>query len=53
LEQRGEIMQARTWWINEPLVMAASNPTGEDLAQLRAEGFSVVISFLEEQKQPP
>ena len=46
-------MQARTWWINEPLVMAASNPTGEDLAQLRAEGFSVVISFLEEQKQPP
>ena len=46
-------MQARTWWIDEPLVMAASNPTGEDLAQLRAEGFGVVISFLEEQKQPP
>jgi protein-tyrosine phosphatase len=46
-------MQARTWWIDEPLVMAASNPMGEDLAQLRAEGFNVVISFLEEQKQPP
>jgi atypical dual specificity phosphatase len=26
---------------------------GEDLAQLRAEGFNVVVSFLEEQKQPP
>ena len=46
-------MQARTWWIDEPLVMAASNTMGEDLAQLRAEGFSVVVSFLEEQKQPP
>jgi protein-tyrosine phosphatase len=46
-------MQARTWWIDESFVMAASNPTGEDLAQLRAEGFSVVLSFLEEERQPP
>jgi protein-tyrosine phosphatase len=46
-------MPARTWWVDEPLVMAASNPMGEDLAQLRAEGFNVVVSFLEEQKQPP
>jgi hypothetical protein len=46
-------MQARTWWINEPLVIAASNPTGEDLACLRAEGFSIVFSFLDEKKQPP
>jgi protein tyrosine phosphatase (PTP) superfamily phosphohydrolase (DUF442 family) len=53
LDRKDRTMQARTWWIDEPFVMAASNPTGEDLAQLRAEGFSVVFSFLEEQKQPP
>jgi protein-tyrosine phosphatase len=47
-------MYAHTWWINESsLVMAASNPTDEDLAQLRAMGFSVVVTFLEEEKQPP
>jgi protein-tyrosine phosphatase len=46
-------MQARTWWIDKPLMMAASNPMGEDLTQLRAEGFNVVVSFLEERKQPP
>jgi protein-tyrosine phosphatase len=33
--------------------MATSNPTGEALAKLRVEGFNVVVSFLEEQKQPP
>jgi protein-tyrosine phosphatase len=46
-------MQARTWWIDEPFVKGSSNPTDEDLAQLRAEGFSVAFSFLVEQKQPP
>jgi atypical dual specificity phosphatase len=46
-------MQARTWWIDEPLVMATSNPSDEDLAELHSQGFSVVFSFLDEQKQPP
>jgi hypothetical protein len=46
-------MQARTWWIDEPWMIAASNPADEDLAQLRAEGFSVIVSFLDEQRQPP
>jgi hypothetical protein len=35
-------MKTRMWWIDEPWVKAASNPTDQDLAQLRAEGFSVV-----------
>jgi protein tyrosine phosphatase (PTP) superfamily phosphohydrolase (DUF442 family) len=42
-----------TWWVDEPLVMASSNPSGEDLARLRSQGFSVVISFLDERKEPP
>jgi ADP-ribosyl-[dinitrogen reductase] hydrolase len=45
------LLQARTWWIDDPLVRASSNPTDEDLAELRAEGFSVILSFLEG-KQP-
>jgi protein-tyrosine phosphatase len=42
-----------TWWIDEPRLLASSNPNDEDLAQLRAKGFSVAVSFLEEEKQPP
>ena len=43
VERKGRTMQARTWWIDEPLAIAASNPAGEDLAELRAEGFSVIV----------
>ena len=46
-------MPAFTWWIDEPLVIGRSNPSDEDLAQLRGQGFSVGISLLEESKQPP
>jgi protein-tyrosine phosphatase len=46
-------MQTYAWWIDEPLVMASSNPSDEDLARLRVQGFSVVVSLLEERKQPP
>jgi hypothetical protein len=49
----GHTIQARNWWIDEPLVMGSSNPTDQDLGQLRAEGFSVVFSFLDEKEQPP
>ncbi len=46
-------MPARTWWIDEPLVMASSNPSDEELAQLRVQGFSVAVSFLQEDRQAP
>jgi protein-tyrosine phosphatase len=46
-------MPTRTWWIDEPRVMASSNPSDEDLARLRAEGFGAAVSFLEESKHPP
>ncbi len=42
-----------TWWIDERRLLGSSNPTIEDLAKLRAEGFGVVVSFLEEDRQPP
>jgi protein-tyrosine phosphatase len=47
------MMQTYTWWVDEPLVMASSNPSDEDLARLRVQGFSVVVSLLEEKEQPP
>jgi ADP-ribosylglycohydrolase/protein-tyrosine phosphatase len=46
------LLQTRSWWIDQPLVKASSNPTREDLAELRSQGFSVIVSFLDEKKQP-
>ena len=31
----------------------SANPTDEDLAELRAQGFATAVSLLEENKQPP
>jgi protein-tyrosine phosphatase len=41
------------WWVDEPIVMACSNPSDQQLARLRALGFSVLVSLLEEKMQPP
>ena len=46
-------MATFTWWIDEPLVKGSGNPSDEDLAQLRDQGFGVAVSLLEERKQPP
>lgn len=46
-------MSACTWWIDKPRVIASSNPSDQDLARLRAQGFGVAVSFLEESRQPP
>ena len=40
------------WWIDEPLMMGSSNPADEDLRHFRAQGFSLAVSLLEENKQP-
>ncbi len=40
-----------SWWINRPRVLGSSNPTNDDLAQLRREGFDVLISLLREEEQ--
>jgi ADP-ribosyl-[dinitrogen reductase] hydrolase len=47
------LREVRTWSIDEPFLKASSNPSDDDLAQLRSQGFSVVISFLDEKLQPP
>jgi hypothetical protein len=39
------------WWIDEPLVMGSSNPSDEELAEFRAQGFTVAVSLLEEHKE--
>lgn len=49
----GHPLPARMWWIDRPSVKAASNPTDQDLARLRAEGFRAAFSFLDEKAQPP
>jgi protein-tyrosine phosphatase len=46
-------MLAHTWWIDKPSVLASSNPSDEDLARHRTSGFSVLVSLLDEKRQPP
>jgi len=41
------------WWIDEPGLLGSCNPTTEDLEELRAQGFSVIVSLLDEDVQPP
>jgi atypical dual specificity phosphatase len=40
-----------SWWIDRPRVLGSSNPTNDDLAQLRREGFDVLVSLLREDEQ--
>jgi|SRR5689334_3025246 len=41
------------WWIDEPRIRGSANPTDGNLQLLRAEGFTIALSLLEEGKQPP
>ena len=41
------------WWIDESLIRGSANPTDADLQELRAEGFTIAVSLLVENKQPP
>ena len=42
-----------TWWIDKPHLLGSSNPTDADLEELRREGFSILVSLLCEETQPP
>lgn len=42
-----------TWWIDEPFLLGSSNPSDKELASLRDQGFSVLVSLLDDSKQPP
>lgn len=41
------------WWIDEPWLLGSSNPTTRDLEELRTRGFTLIVSLLEEDLQPP
>lgn len=43
----------RTWWIDQPFLLAGANPDNEELGRLRLQGFRAVVSLLEEDRQPP
>jgi protein-tyrosine phosphatase len=39
-------MPTHTWWIDEPRVRASGNPSDEDFARLRVQGFSVLVALM-------
>ena len=41
------------WWIDRGRILASGNPTDKELEDLRAKGFAVMISLLDEQQQQP
>lgn len=43
----------KRWWIAEPGVLGTSNPTSQDIESLADEGFSLVVSLLDESEQRP
>lgn len=42
-----------TWWIDEPILLGSHNPTEAELAQLRGNGFAVLVCLLDESQQKP
>src|SRR5690242_18756374 len=45
----GAVMQR--WWIDEPHLLGSGNLSDADLAQLRADGFSVILCLLDLSEQ--
>jgi len=41
------------WWIDEPCLLGSRNPAESDLAQLRDDGFGILVSLLREDEQTP
>ena len=41
----------KSWWIHESRLLSGSNPANRDLLPLRADGFSLAISLLDERTQ--
>ncbi|MCP9448091.1 MAG: dual specificity protein phosphatase family protein [Nitrospira sp.] len=42
-----------SWWIESPHLIGSSNPTLADLKRFRLQGFSVLVSLLNEEEQSP
>jgi len=41
------------WWIDEPRLLGCGNPKTPELEALGLEGFTVIVSLLQEEEQPP
>jgi hypothetical protein len=41
------------WWIAEPRLLGSSNPTSQEVEGLAGEGFSILVSLLDEAEQAP
>jgi atypical dual specificity phosphatase len=42
-----------TWWIDEPFLLGGGNPSEAELQDLYEKSFRIIISLLDEIKQPP
>jgi atypical dual specificity phosphatase len=42
-----------TWWIDEPFLLGSSNPSEKELGSLQDQGFTILVSLLDQSKQPP
>lgn len=42
-----------TWWIDEPFLLGSGNPSEAELQDLYGKGFRIIISLLDETRQPP
>ncbi len=42
-----------TWWIDEAFLLGSSNPSEASLQKFHREGFNMILSLLDETKQPP
>jgi len=42
-----------TWWIDEPFLLGSGNPSEAELQDLYEKGFRIIISLLDDIKQPP
>ena len=41
------------WWIDRPWLLGSCNPTTRELKELRAKGFNLIVSLLDEDLQAP
>ncbi len=42
-----------TWWIDEPFLLGGGNPSEAELQDLYEKSFRIIISLLDDIKQPP
>lgn len=48
----GRASSMQWWWIDEPNLLGSANLSDADLAQLHADGFSVILCLLDLDEQP-